>query len=107
MANRLKMAVVDTILTLHGLGWSGRGIAEQLGINRETVARYIHSPPAEAKPATNPIPGSEAVGPPPSGKSSGPTSQCEPFRAIIEEKPAASLRRRKALLAWKKSSYRW
>jgi transposase len=86
MANRLKMAVVDTILTLHGLGWSGRGIARQLGIHRETVARYIHSPPTDAKPATNPIPGSEAVGPPPLDKSSGPASRCDPFRAIIEEK---------------------
>jgi len=106
MANQLKMAVVDSILTLKGLGWSQRRIAEVLGIDRGTVARYVHSPPTEAKPATNPIPGSESITEaigglesvenpiPGSGlsasagpaRSSGPKSCCEPFRAIIEEK---------------------
>ncbi|HNS22761.1 MAG TPA: helix-turn-helix domain-containing protein, partial [Sedimentisphaerales bacterium] len=70
MANQLKMAVVQAILTLRRLGWSQRQIAEKLGIHRETVARYVHAPPGEAKPATNPIP--------------GPESLCEPFRAVIE-----------------------
>jgi transposase len=82
MANQLKMAVVHAILTLHGLGWSQRQIASKLGIDRETVARYVHAPPAEANPATNPIPGSEPVPTP----IWGPPSLCEPFRAVIEEK---------------------
>ena len=106
MANQLKMAVVHAILTLYRLGWSQRQIARKLGIDRETVARYVHSPPAEAnpatnpipgldsvpetirgsKPATNPIPGSEAAEPASGGKSSGPESRCEPFRGIIEDK---------------------
>ena len=86
MANRLKMAVVHSILTLNELGWSQRRIAGVLGIDRETVARYVHSPPVEAKPATNPIPGSEVSGPSCPGKRSGPESLCEPFRAIIEDK---------------------
>lgn len=86
MANQLKMAVVHAILTLAGLGWSHRRIAEHLGIHRETVARYVHSPPADSKPATNPIPGSEAVGPSAENPISGPESLCEPFRAVIEAK---------------------
>jgi transposase len=82
MANQLKMAVVNAILTLTQLGWSQRRVAQVLGIDRETVARYVHAPPAEAKPATNPIPGSEAI----SNPIPGPQSRCEPLRGIIEAK---------------------
>ncbi|HEV58127.1 MAG TPA: IS21 family transposase [Phycisphaerales bacterium] len=86
MANQLKMAVVHAILTLAQLGWSQRRIAGVLGVDRETVARYVHSPPADSKPATNPIPGSAAAEAPLADKSSGPESLCEPFRAVIETK---------------------
>jgi transposase len=106
MANQLKMAVVQAILTLARLGWSQRRIAGELGIDRETVARYVHSPPGYSKPATNPIPGSgpgpeaivgakpasnpipgsEAAPVPCPSPSSGPESLCEPFRAVIQEK---------------------
>ncbi|HEV3345171.1 MAG TPA: IS21 family transposase [Pirellulales bacterium] len=41
MANHLKMADVQCILTLHSRGWSGRRIARELGVNRETVGRYL------------------------------------------------------------------
>ena len=41
MANLLKMAVSETIRTLHRRGWSQRRIADELGINRETVARHL------------------------------------------------------------------
>jgi IS30 family transposase len=41
MANLLKMAVTETIRTLHRRGWSQRRIADELGINRETVARHL------------------------------------------------------------------
>ncbi len=75
MANQLKMAVVHAILTLSGLGWSQRRIAQVLGIDHETVARYVHSPPAEARPATNPIPGSEASEPPTTAQLPGPESR--------------------------------
>ena len=52
MANQLKMALVDSIITLHGHGWSRRRIARELGIHRETVGRYVNcaGPP---KPASN------------------------------------------------------
>jgi len=41
MANLLKVAVVHTILTLRQQGWSLRRIAREVGIHRETVARYV------------------------------------------------------------------
>ncbi len=83
MANQLKMAVVHAIVTLKQLGWSQRRIAEELGINRETVARYTRSSPADSKPATNAIPGFAVAEPPCSGRSHSPESFCEPFRAVI------------------------
>ncbi len=86
IANQLKMAVVHAILTLAQLGWSQRRIAGALGVDRETVPRYVHSPPADSKPATNPIPGSPVAEAPLADKSSGPERLCEPFRAVIEAK---------------------
>ncbi len=41
MANRLKMATVEAILALAARGWSQRRIARELGVNRETVGRYV------------------------------------------------------------------
>ena len=40
MANQIKEAKVLSIKTLHERGWSQRRIARELGVNRETVARY-------------------------------------------------------------------
>ncbi len=60
MANRLKMAVVDTIYTLQGRGLSQRQIARLLGIDRETVRRHLR------RAATNParaLAGSEGAEP--------------------------------------------
>ena len=55
MANQLKMADVQTVLTLHERGWSARRIARELGMNRETVARHIRlRREAESKPAIAP-----------------------------------------------------
>ena len=41
MANRLTMAEIDRILTLHTTEHSNREIADLLGINRETVGKYV------------------------------------------------------------------
>ena len=68
MANRLKMARVQSILTLHAQGWSRRRIARELSIDRETVSRYVQLDQQSAavceveaggfsKPANAPIPG--------------------------------------------------
>jgi transposase len=55
MPNLLKVAMIDTILSLHQRGWSQRRIARELGIDRETVARHLRQPPAAPKPANAPI----------------------------------------------------
>jgi transposase len=98
MANQLKMVLIETILTLHRRGWSQRRIARELGIDRETVRRYLRSeavpksaeapsgsaaPGLEAKPAKAP-PGSE-------GTRLGRSSACEPWRAVIQAKLAQEL----------------
>lgn len=41
MSNQLKMAQVRSILALSVRGWSQRRIARELGVDRETVARYV------------------------------------------------------------------
>ena len=90
MANRLEMAKIKAILTLHQHGWSCRRIGRELGIRHETASKYIQaagaSEPATAPPgsddpksATAP-PGSEPD--PPDGES-GSQSDCEPFREQI------------------------
>jgi len=103
MANQLKMAVVDAIITLNQRNWSNRRIARELGIDRETVKRHLelagngsnptsNAPPGSEgpKPATNAPPGSPVLGggedQDQSGELSGPDSQCEPFREVIKDK---------------------
>lgn len=51
MANQLKMATVHSILTLRSRGWSYRRIARELGVHRETVARYVEQAAANASGA--------------------------------------------------------
>ena len=41
MANRLSMAKVNSIQTLHQAGHSNREIARLLGIDRGTVGKYV------------------------------------------------------------------
>src|SRR6266849_6688973 len=110
--NQLKMDIQNTISTLSRGGWSQRRIARELGIDRETVARYrrLDRQAKEPKPAISPA-GSEAVpeanpasamtGEPgserttvsvtspkpaisPAGSQPGRVSHCEPFRAAIQ-----------------------
>jgi hypothetical protein len=59
MANLLKMAISQTIRTLHHRGWSQRRIADELGISREAVACHLRQAQPPPKPA-NATPGSEA-----------------------------------------------
>jgi transposase len=89
MANELKMAMVQSILSLHEKRWSYRRIARELGIDRGTVARHVRlaaeaaqaersgSGPdgeaAESKPANAPI-GSD---PKPAKAPIGPSARSE------------------------------
>jgi transposase len=52
MANRLKMAKIEAILSLHQRNWSIRRIAKELGLHRDTVARYVQLHEARVKPAS-------------------------------------------------------
>ena len=61
MSNLLKMADMQAILALHGLGWSNRRIARELDIHRETVGDYVRE--AGSKPASAPTGSSSPIGP--------------------------------------------
>jgi transposase len=50
MAKRLTMAEIDTILTLHKAGESNRAIAALVGVNRETVGKYLARAKAQNQP---------------------------------------------------------
>ena len=107
MANRLKMAQVHAIQVLRDQNWSQRRIARELGIHRDTVARYLRlsreGPPAKppgspSKPAKvitgsddqdrpNPPAGSCVLGVAGASEEMAgeatSRSRCEPFREII------------------------
>jgi DNA-binding transcriptional regulator LsrR (DeoR family) len=44
MSNVLKVSLQTTIYSVADRGWSQRRIASELGINRETVRRYLRLP---------------------------------------------------------------
>ena len=105
MSNRLKVANMHAIVGLLEQAWSHRRIARELGVNRETVARYDRLRRKQSKPAIV-TPGSEqSEGSNPaistagsellledlvfieaSGRSPGRTSQCDPFSDLIKKK---------------------
>ncbi len=111
--NQLKMDIQQTINTLSRGGWSQRRIARELGIDRETVARYrrlarqVEEPNPTIPPAgselagvSNPAivpPGPEVAAVPshapaeppnpaisPAGSKPGRVSHCEPFETVIQ-----------------------
>jgi transposase len=115
MANVLTMAQAEMIKALYGKGWSQRRIARELGLHRDTVARYVkqveqrslpNAPAADSKPAISTT-GSEACvdskqaisntgSEPPKPAisttgSAGRKSLCLPFQSVIEQKVAAGL----------------
>jgi transposase len=105
VANRLTMAMIETVLALHRRKWSTRRIALELGIHRDTVARYIAEAKRQAKPAIAPTGSEAAIGEAkpavaPTGlaelspcserpvelasANNGRSSLCEPFRQVIQ-----------------------
>ena len=114
MSNHLKVAMIDIISSLHRKGWSQRRIARELGIARETVARYLKQvrpapKPANAPPARSARTSSQnqPMRPPArmssisrrvqtvpllgsanddSSRTRGRRSDCEPWRDIIQSK---------------------
>ncbi len=82
MSNQLKMAQVQSILALHGLGWSQRRIARKLEVDRETVARYVGLAGAKPAKATTGSDGEE------SNPTKAPTGSDQVVGAGGESKPA-------------------
>lgn len=79
MANRLSMAKVNAILSLHQSGHSQRRIAKLLGVDRETVGKYVGLA-SENQP--NAPTGSEGM----PNACTGPPSTCDPHRELIQAK---------------------
>lgn len=98
MPYRLKMSKIQSILALRQQGWPFARIARELGVHRQTVARYVrgHSESTEAPigaegpKSTQAPPGSvdsESTQAPRSSPSDGVgRSDCEPLREVIEKK---------------------
>ena len=82
MANQVKVAMQQRIIALHELGWAFRKIARELGINRETVARYVHMAEAEDSKPAKVTPGSGAL------EASKPAKATPGSGALEASKPA-------------------
>jgi transposase len=111
MANYLKMTKVSAIQTLKERNWSCRRISRELGIHLDTVRKYVNLSAEDSKQVSAPT-GSEDLNAScePAGKSepdaddheagedgkiTGSTSQCEPYRKIIEDKLKEGLNRKR------------
>jgi len=91
MSNVLTVSVQATIYSLYERGWSRRRIARELGIDRETVGRYL----LLAKPAISAT-GVEGTGEAKpaistAGKGIGRKSQCEHLAEVIMAKVEVGL----------------
>ena len=80
--NQLKMDIQQSITTLTGCGWSQRRIARELGINRETVAKYRREARAQA-------PSNPAILPAGSVDSSAAKPAIVPTGSTVPEPPLA------------------
>ena len=100
MANRLKMAMVEAIAALVARGWSQRRIARELGVNRETVGRYVvlarrpgeAASGASAKPGVCEEPPFPGIDPPKPAKAPLGSADSKPAKASFgsEEAPLGS-----------------
>lgn len=88
--NQLKVKEQETIVSLHARGWSKRKLARELGLDRETVRRYIAL--AAAKPPTVQTGSDDVADPKPPGVQTGSqASLCAPWQKEIEEGLKAGL----------------
>src|SRR2546426_9192721 len=84
--NELNVSLQHSILTLAAHGWSHRRIARELGVNRETVGKYlalVRSKPAISTPGSEPDPAAKpAIST--TGSTVGRQSLCQPWLPQIE-----------------------
>jgi transposase len=87
MANQLKMALIEAIVSLKARGWSNRRIARELGVDRDTVSRQLRSNAAKALIGSTAAPAeanaAKALTGSAEADSSATGSACEPFRDLI------------------------
>jgi len=93
MSNVLSDYKQETIVTLGRHGWSTRRIAREVGVHRETVARYLRAAGVSLRPPGHwgrapPKPSKEVTGAKPAKEVTAAKSQCEVFRAHIEARVA-------------------
>ena len=100
MGNYIKVAVMNSIITRYGRGWSKRRIARELGLDRETVRRHLRLwQEGISKPAISTAGNCLPEGSKPAISTAGNfgrKSQCEPFREQIEQKFAQGLTAQRA-----------
>jgi transposase len=92
---QLKVNQQQTIVALHGQGWSKRRIARELGLDRATVRKYLAQEGSKSPSPQTGLgsPPSESPTNPQTGSSTGfgPVSSCEPWREQIERGLAQGL----------------
>jgi predicted transcriptional regulator len=111
MSNVLKVSLQTTIYRLAERGWSQRRVASELGINRETVGRYLRlgntaisivesEDGSDRKPAISMTGKSEGDGESKpaisiAGIGAGRRSHCEPLAEVIAAKVEVGLSARR------------
>jgi predicted DNA-binding protein (UPF0251 family) len=107
MPNLLNMADIQAIWALAQQGWSQRRIARELGIDRETVARYL----AMAKPAISHTGSDAEVAPKPAISHTGSEPSTEGDDGLLAGMMAShchlALENRPGSCASKPASARW
>ena len=91
MANCKSMTVRHPILTCYERGWSKSRIARELGLHRETVARYLRLAQRADGAASPPDPKPSILPAGTSTADAGRQSQCAPLAEVIESKLDAGL----------------
>jgi transposase len=111
MANLLNVAKIESIQALHAQQWSARRIARELGVDRETVGKYLRRGSCAPKPANLPtgsagskpatfaeLPAGDskpANAPTGLGGGHGPLSQCAAYHdaIVVKHEVGLSVRR--------------
>jgi len=84
MANVLRMADQAAIVALWERGWSGRRIAREMGIQRETVSRYVRRARGGGRPGRAVRAGPEpAISTPGSGTGDGSSVRGQDLQLLV------------------------
>jgi len=81
--NQLNVSLQHSIVTLSAQGWSARKVARELGLNRETVGRYLRLAANAAKPAIPPAGSPDSPDPKPAISPPGSEATVDPKPAIL------------------------